>query len=80
MYTIVYNLKINNIYYKQTIYAGFMHFHMLFIFNQIFETFDDENQGIVDQFEFVTALALLCKGNFAEKTEVLYKIYDYDKS
>ena len=46
----------------------------------IFKHFDQDNNDVIDQFEFVTALALLAHGTLEEKAILIFNMYDFDKS
>ena len=46
----------------------------------IFKKFDKDNDGIIDQYEFTTALAMLCHGTLEEKAELIFDLYDFDQS
>ena len=46
----------------------------------IFEHFDQDEDEVIDQYEFTTALAFLCHGSLEEKAELIFQLYDFDKS
>ena len=46
----------------------------------IFKHFDQDGDGVIDTFEFTTALGLLCHGTLADKAELIFNMYDFDKS
>ena len=46
----------------------------------IFEHFDQDGDGVIDQYEFTTGLAFLSHGSLTEKAELIYNLYDFDKS
>lgn len=39
-----------------------------------------DGDDIIDQYEFITALAFLCHGSLGEKAELIFQLYDFDKS
>ena len=46
----------------------------------IFEHFDEDGDGVIDQYEFTTGLAFLSHGSLTEKAELIFNLYDFDKS
>jgi len=46
----------------------------------IFEHFDQDGDEVIDQFEFITGLAFLSHGSLEEKAELVFNMYDFDKS
>ena len=44
------------------------------------EYFDLDGDGKIDQYEFTCALALLAEGTINEKTEFIFRLYDFNKS
>lgn len=46
---------------------------------QLFEVFDYNHSGAIDFDEFITGLAIACKGSFEERFELVFKIYDITK-
>ena len=47
---------------------------------QIFEHFDQDGDGVIDQYEFTTGLAFLSHGTLEEKATLIFQLYDFDKS
>ena len=48
--------------------------------DMIFKHFDQDQNNVIDQFEFVTGLAFLAHGTLEEKAELIFNMYDFDKS
>jgi Ca2+-binding EF-hand superfamily protein len=46
----------------------------------IFEKFDSDGNGSIDSYEWMCFLALVSHGNLEEKAELLFNLYDFDKS
>ena len=46
----------------------------------IFNHFDADKNGSIDQYEFTTALAFLSHSTLEEKAELVFQMYDFDKS
>ena len=46
----------------------------------IFQHFDLDDDEVIDQYEFITALAFVCHGSLDEKAELIFELYDFDKS
>ncbi|CAF0864660.1 unnamed protein product [Rotaria sordida] len=47
--------------------------------NEIHKAFDENNDGIVDQREFLIGFALTSKGSIHEKLKYVFRTYDHDK-
>ena len=47
---------------------------------RLFEVFDSNHTGQVDFVEFCTGLAVCVRGTFEEKVDLVFKIYDIDKT
>jgi len=52
--------------------------HDLFV--QLMEYFDMDQNGSIDSYEFVAALSLLSNSSLDEKAELIFNLYDFDKS
>eukprot|EP01121_Diplochlamys_sp_Union-15-3_P014428 TRINITY_DN4594_c0_g1_i4.p1 TRINITY_DN4594_c0_g1~~TRINITY_DN4594_c0_g1_i4.p1 ORF type:complete len:228 (-),score=30.16 TRINITY_DN4594_c0_g1_i4:36-719(-) len=50
------------------------------IIDRIFDFFDQGQDGVIDFFEFVCGLSVLCKGSIKEKTKYAFRGYDLDLS
>lgn len=42
--------------------------------------FDTDNNGSIDSYEFVCALSLMSHATLAEKAELIFSLYDFDRS
>ena len=47
---------------------------------KLFELFDLDRSGTIDSYEFVCALSLMSHGNLDEKAELIFNLYDFDRS
>lgn len=46
----------------------------------VFKFFDMDNNGKIDSYEFICALALMAHGSLEEKAELIFNLYDFDGS
>lgn len=46
----------------------------------LFEVFDPKDLGYVDAYEFLITMCLLANGTLLEKAELVFQLYDFDKS
>ena len=44
------------------------------------DMFDMDGNGSIDSYEFVCALSLMSHANFDEKAELIFNLYDFDRS
>uniref|UniRef100_A0A7S2RX58 Calmodulin n=1 Tax=Mucochytrium quahogii TaxID=96639 RepID=A0A7S2RX58_9STRA len=47
---------------------------------RLFKVFDHKMTGVIDYEEFVTGLAVCCRGSFDEKVALIFRIYDIDNN
>ncbi len=47
---------------------------------RLFVIFDKKNEGFLDYEEFLSSLAVLCRGSWEEKVKFVFKLYDVDGS
>ena len=49
-------------------------------FSQIFKLFDTDNNGFIDSYEFVCGLSFMSHATLNEKAELIFNLYDFDRS
>lgn len=46
----------------------------------LFELFDTDKNGSIDSYEFVCALSMMSHATLSEKAELIFNLYDFDRS